>query len=133
MSRWKMILLFSAMTAHPQFSIKGVLWKNVVWVIKHWFVYSRSILHLHNPFYSISKNSEGDTRGKQLKDKSITVDSARQIAVEFLKKRKNIERVEIAAVEQNKDIWVIRGTCPIDLEGHPWAEKFEVIVDTRGK
>jgi len=68
-----------------------------------------------------------------LKDKSITVDSARQIAVEFLKKRKNIERVEIAAVEQNRDIWVIRGVCPIDLEGHPWAEKFEVIVDTRGK
>lgn len=68
-----------------------------------------------------------------MKDKSITVDSARQIAVEFLKKRKNIERVEIAAVEQNRDIWVIRGVCPIDLEGHPWAEKFEVIVDTRGK
>ncbi len=68
-----------------------------------------------------------------MKDKSITVDSARQIAVEFLKKRKNIERVEVAAVEQNKDIWVIRGVCPIDLEGHPWAEKFEVIVDTRGK
>ena len=68
-----------------------------------------------------------------MKDKSITVDSARQIAVEYLKKRKNIERVEVAAVEQNRDIWVIRGTCPIDLEGHPWAEKFEVIVDTRGK
>ena len=68
-----------------------------------------------------------------MKDKSITVDSARQIAVEFLKKRKNIERVEVAAVEQNRDIWVIRGVCPIDLEGHPWAEKFEVIVDTRGK
>ena len=68
-----------------------------------------------------------------MKDKSITVDSARQIAVEYLKKRKNIERVEIAAVEQNRDIWVIRGVCPIDLEGHPWAEKFEVIVDTRGK
>ena len=68
-----------------------------------------------------------------MNDKSITVDSARQIAMEYLKKRKNIERIEIAAVEQNKDIWVIRGTCPIDLEGHPWAEKFEVIVDTRGK
>ncbi len=68
-----------------------------------------------------------------MKDKSITVDSARQIAVEFLKKRKNIEHAEISTVEQNKDIWVIRGTCPIDLEGHPWAEKFEVVVDTRGR
>jgi len=66
-------------------------------------------------------------------EKSITVESAQQIAVEFLKKRKSIERVEVSAVEKNKDIWVIRGTCPIDLEGHPWAEKFEVVVDTRGK
>jgi hypothetical protein len=68
-----------------------------------------------------------------VKDKGITVDSAQQIAVEFLKKRKSIERVEVSTVEQSKDIWVIRGTCPIDLEGHPWAEKFEVVVDTKGK
>ena len=68
-----------------------------------------------------------------MKDKGITVDSAQQIAVEFLKKRKSIERVEVSTVEQSKDIWVIRGTCPIDLEGHPWAEKFEVVVDTKGK
>ena len=68
-----------------------------------------------------------------MKDKGVTVDSVQQIAVDFLKKRKSIERVEVSTVEQNKDIWVIRGTCPIDLEGHPWAEKFEVIVDTKGK
>lgn len=68
-----------------------------------------------------------------MKDKGVTVDSAQQIAVEFCKKRKSIERVEVSTVEQNRDIWVVRGTCPIDLEGHPWAEKFEVIVDTKGK
>lgn len=68
-----------------------------------------------------------------MKDKDITVESAQQIAVEFLKKRKSTERVEVSTVEQNKDIWVIRGTCPIDLEGHPWAERFEVIVDTKGR
>ena len=68
-----------------------------------------------------------------MKDKSVTVENAQQIAVEFLKRRKSLERVEVSTVEQNKDIWVIRGTCPIDLEGHPWAEKFEVILDTRGK
>lgn len=68
-----------------------------------------------------------------MKDNNITVESAQQIAIEFLKKRKNTERVEVSTIEQNKDIWVIRGTCPIDLEGHPWAEKFEVIVDTKGK
>jgi hypothetical protein len=68
-----------------------------------------------------------------VKEKDITVESAQQIAVEFLKKRKSTERVEVSTVEQNKDIWVIRGTCPIDLEGHPWAERFEVIVDTKGR
>ena len=68
-----------------------------------------------------------------MKDKGVTVEFAQQIAVEYLKKRKSLERVEVSTVEQNKDIWVIRGTCPIDLEGHPWAEKFEVIVDTKGK
>jgi len=25
------------------------------------------------------------------------------------------------------------GTCPIDLEGHPWAERFAVVVDLKGK
>jgi hypothetical protein len=68
-----------------------------------------------------------------VKDKSVTVENAQQIAVEFLKRRKSLERVEVSTVEQNKNIWVIRGTCPIDLEGHPWAEKFEVILDTKGK
>jgi hypothetical protein len=68
-----------------------------------------------------------------LKDKGITVESAQQIAIEFLKGRKGTERVDVSTVEQNKDIWVIRGTCPIDLEGHPWAERFEVIVDTKGR
>ncbi len=68
-----------------------------------------------------------------MKDKSVTVENAQQIAVEFLKRRKSLERVEVSTVEQNKNIWVIRGTCPIDLEGHPWAEKFEVILDTKGK
>jgi hypothetical protein len=71
--------------------------------------------------------------GYSVKDKGVTVESAQQIAVEFLKKRKSTERVDVSAVEQSKDIWVIRGTCPIDLEGHPWAERFEVTVDTKGR
>ncbi|HYB68525.1 MAG TPA: hypothetical protein VEC97_03170 [Candidatus Acidoferrales bacterium] len=68
-----------------------------------------------------------------MKEKSISVESAQQVAIDFLKKRKNIDRVEVSGVDHNNDIWVIRGTCPIDLEGHPWAERFEVVVDTRGK
>ena len=70
-----------------------------------------------------------------MKENSISLESAQQIAIDFLKKRKNTDKVDVSGVEvdQNKDIWVIRGTCPIDLEGHPWAEKFEVIVDTKGR
>ena len=68
-----------------------------------------------------------------MKDTGLTVENAQQIAVEYLKRRKSLERVEVSTVDQNNDIWVIRGTCPIDLEGHPWAEKFEVIVDTKGR
>jgi hypothetical protein len=64
---------------------------------------------------------------------NVSKESAQQIAVEFLMRRKGTERVDVSTVEQNREIWVIRGTCPIDLEGHPWAEKFEVVVDTKGK
>lgn len=72
-------------------------------------------------------------RGKLMKDNNINKRSARQIVVEFLKKRKNTERVEVSTIEQSREAWVIRGTCPIDLEGHPWAERFEIVLDTRGK
>jgi hypothetical protein len=68
-----------------------------------------------------------------MKDITITKESAQQIAVEFLRRRKCTDRIDVSAVEKNNEIWVVRGTCPIDLEGHPWAEKFEVIVDTKGR
>ena len=68
-----------------------------------------------------------------MKENIITKETAEQIAVELLKKRKYTERVEVSTVEQNKEIWIVRGTCPIDMEGHPWAEKFEVTLDARGR
>lgn len=68
-----------------------------------------------------------------MKDNAVTKESAQQIAVDFLKKRKNTERVDISVVDKANEVWVVRGTCPIDLEGHPWAERFEVVVDTKGK
>jgi len=68
-----------------------------------------------------------------MKENIITKEGAEQIAVELLKKRKCTERVVVSTVEQNQEIWIIRGTCPIDMEGHPWAEKFEVMLDSRGK
>jgi hypothetical protein len=58
---------------------------------------------------------------------------ASQIAVEYVKKQKNTEKIDVAVVEEQSDGWLIRGTCPIDLEGHPWVEKFKVVVDLRGK
>jgi hypothetical protein len=63
----------------------------------------------------------------------VSTDAAQQIAVDYLKKRKNTEKIDISTVEQKNGVWVIRGVCPIDLEGHPWAEKFEVVVDEKGK
>jgi hypothetical protein len=59
--------------------------------------------------------------------------SAKEIAVDYLKKRKNAERLDVSTVEQRNGVWVVRGTCPIDLEGHPWAEKFEVVIDQKGR
>jgi len=63
----------------------------------------------------------------------VSTDAAQQIAVDYVKKRKNTEKIDISTVEQKNGVWVIRGVCPIDLEGHPWAEKFEVVIDDKGK
>jgi hypothetical protein len=59
--------------------------------------------------------------------------TATQVALDVVKKRKNTEKVEVTIVERSQQDWIIRGTCPIDMEGHPWAEKFEVVVDPKGK
>jgi hypothetical protein len=66
-------------------------------------------------------------------NKDISKESAQQIAVEFMKQRKNTPKIDVAVIEQDHADWVVRGTCPINMEGHPWAEKFEVVVDTKGK
>jgi hypothetical protein len=63
----------------------------------------------------------------------LTKESASQIALEYLKKRKNSEKIDISLVENEGSDFVVRGTCPIDMEGHQWAEKFEVIIDSKGK
>jgi hypothetical protein len=73
------------------------------------------------------------TKGSSMKENGINKEDAHQMAVEFLKRRKLIEKVEVSTIEHKNEIWVIRGTCPIYLEGHPWAEKFELIMDSKGK
>ena len=60
-------------------------------------------------------------------------ETAKQVAVDFLKKRKNSEKIYVVSVEQEDGVWVISGTCPIDVEGHPWTERFEVTVDPKGR
>lgn len=82
---------------------------------------------------AIQQKSRCVSGGNTVKDNNITKESAEQIAVEFLKKRKCTDRVDISVVDKSDEIWVIRGTCPIDLEGHPWAEKFEIVLDTKGR
>jgi hypothetical protein len=64
---------------------------------------------------------------------NISTEAVQQIAVNYLKKKKSTEKIDISTVEQKNGVWIIRGTCPIDLEGHPWAEKFEVVIDEKGK
>lgn len=64
---------------------------------------------------------------------AVSKEGAQQVAVDFVRKRKNTEKIVVSLVEQKDSIWIIQGTCPIDLEGHPWTEKFEVIIDHKGK
>ena len=63
----------------------------------------------------------------------MSKESASKIVVEFLKIQKNTDKIDVAVVEEQNDGWMVRGTCPIDLEGHPWAEKFAIVVDLKGK
>ena len=60
-------------------------------------------------------------------------ESANQIATEYVKQQKSTDRVDVAVIDEQDDGWMVRGTCPIDLEGHPWVEKFAVVVDWKGK
>ena len=76
--------------------------------------------------YEVSKSEEFTL-------KSITNETAQQIARDYLMKRKSTEKIDVAIVEQKRGTWIVRGTCPIDLEGHHWAEKFEVKIDLSGK
>ncbi len=64
---------------------------------------------------------------------SITKENAQAVAVDYLKKLKSPQTVNVSTVEQKGEDWEVRGTTPLDLEGHPWAEKFEIVIDIKGK
>lgn len=63
----------------------------------------------------------------------ISKESASEIVIDFLKKKKDTDKIDIAMVEEKANSWIVRGTCPIDLEGHKWAEGFTVTLDLKGK
>jgi hypothetical protein len=63
----------------------------------------------------------------------VSPEEIKSITKDFVKKRKNVDNVEIIAAEQKEESWVVKGTCPIDVCGHPWMEKFEVVIDHKGK
>jgi len=61
--------------------------------------------------------------------KTASKEDAKQIAVQFVRKKKNPENIDVSSVEQESSIWIINGEYPIDLEGNPWTERFEVIIN----
>jgi hypothetical protein len=63
----------------------------------------------------------------------VSKETASQIAVAHVKRQKFTEKIDVAAVEESRNGWIVRGTCPIDVGGQPWAEKFEVCIDLKGK
>ena len=63
----------------------------------------------------------------------LSRESASQIVLEYLKKRKSTDNIQVALIELRDDCWIIRGTCPINFEGHEWPERFAVVVDLKGK
>lgn len=60
-------------------------------------------------------------------------ENAREIAIDFVKKRKNVVNVNLIITERKDGFWVVKGTCPVDLSGHPWRETFEIRIDQKGK
>ena len=63
----------------------------------------------------------------------ISKDSASEIVIDYLKKKKETDKIDVAIVEKQTEGWIVRGTVPIDLQGHKWAEGFTVSVDLKGK
>jgi hypothetical protein len=63
----------------------------------------------------------------------LSKDEANQITIEFLKKLKNSEKVEVMFTEMKDNCWVVSGTTPIELGESQWPERFTVTVDSKGK
>ncbi len=55
------------------------------------------------------------------------------IAITYVKEKKSVTEVNVTITERIDDVWIVKGTCPIDLCGHPWRESFEIKIDRNGK
>ena len=62
----------------------------------------------------------------------IELEDVQDIAVSFVKEKRNVTDVTVILTEQKDGVWIIKGTCPIDLCGHPWRESFEIEIDQKG-
>jgi hypothetical protein len=60
-------------------------------------------------------------------------DNVREIVCKYIKEHKNANDISVTTIEKKDNIWIVHGTCPIDLEGHPWRESFKVEVDRKGR
>jgi hypothetical protein len=63
----------------------------------------------------------------------VNTRDAQNITKDYVRKRRNVEKIDIVSAEQKEEVWVVKGTCPIDVCGHPWMEKFEIVIDAKGK
>jgi len=64
---------------------------------------------------------------------TLSKEDVQKIVAEYLKKRKNTDEINISIVMPRGKEWVVSGTCPIDMGGRLWTERFEVTVDRKGK
>jgi len=64
---------------------------------------------------------------------SVSKETASQIVVEYLKKEKNTDKIEVAMIELEDNCWVARGTCPLEFGETQWPERFAVVIDLKGK
>lgn len=63
----------------------------------------------------------------------VEFEDAQDIAISFVKDKRNVEDVRVVITEQKDGVWIIRGTCPINLCGHPWRESFEIKINQKGE
>ena len=62
----------------------------------------------------------------------MEVEKAQDVAINFVRAKRNVTDVSVVLTELKDGNWIIKGTCPIDLSGHPWRESFEVTIDQKG-